>query len=59
VLAYAGVILGDNWSLLEDYWIYLDILTVLGIVVVAVYVAYHAFTLKNSVQSMLKRTNDK
>ncbi len=53
-LAYAGVILGDNWSLLEEYWIYLDILTVLGIIVVAVYVAYHAFILKNSVQSMLK-----
>lgn len=53
-LAYAGVILGDNWSLLENYWIYLDILTVLGIIVVAVYVGYHAFILKNSVQSMLK-----
>ncbi len=53
-LAYAGVILGDNWGLLEHYWIYLDILTVLGIVVVAVYVGYHAFIIKNSVQSMLK-----
>ncbi|BAI61959.1 conserved hypothetical protein [Methanocella paludicola SANAE] len=53
-LAYAGVILGDNWSLLEEYWIYLDILTVLGIIVVAVYVTYHAFIIKNSVQSMLK-----
>lgn len=53
-LAYAGVVLGDNWSLLEHYWIYLDILTVIGIIVVAVYVAYHAFIIKNSVQSMLK-----
>jgi membrane protein DedA with SNARE-associated domain len=53
-LAYAGVILGDNWSLLEQYWIYLDILTVIGIIVVAVYVAYHAFIIKNTVQTMLK-----
>jgi membrane protein DedA with SNARE-associated domain len=53
-LAYAGVVLGDNWSLLEQYWIYLDILTVIGIIVVAVYVAYHAFIIKNTVQTMLK-----
>jgi membrane protein DedA with SNARE-associated domain len=56
-LAYAGVILGDNWSLLEKYWIYLDILTVIGIIVVVVYVAYHAFIIKNSVQTMFKANN--
>jgi len=54
VLAYAGVVLGNNWSLLEHYWIYFDILTVIGIVVVIAYVAYHAFILKNSVQAILK-----
>jgi membrane protein DedA with SNARE-associated domain len=53
-LAYAGVILGDNWSLLEHYWIYFDIATVVGIVIVAVYVAYHAVLIKNSVQTLLK-----
>lgn len=31
-LTYAGVILGENWGLLEDYWIYVDILTVIGII---------------------------
>ncbi len=54
VLAYAGVMLGDNWSILEDYWIYLDIATVIGIIVVAAYVAYHAFIIKNTVQTLLK-----
>lgn len=53
-LAYAGVILGDNWSLLEQYWVYFDILTVVGVIVVVVYVAYHAVILKNTVQTMLK-----
>lgn len=53
-LAYAGVVLGDNWALLEHYWIYLDVLTVAGIVVVAAYVAYHAAILKNTVKTMLK-----
>jgi membrane protein DedA with SNARE-associated domain len=39
-LAYAGVILGENWDTLEDYWIYFDILTVIGIVMFIAYVGY-------------------
>lgn len=54
VLAYAGVILGDNWSLLEQYWVYFDIATVIGIIVVAVYVGYHALIIKNTVQTILR-----
>ncbi len=39
-LAYAGVVLGENWELLENYWIYFDILTVVGVVAFIVYVWY-------------------
>ena len=39
-LAYAGVILGENWDALEDYWIYFDILTIIGIIAFFVYVGY-------------------
>jgi membrane protein DedA with SNARE-associated domain len=53
-LAYAGVILGDNWSLIENYWIYFDVLTVVGIIVVAVYVGYHLFIIKNTVEAILR-----
>jgi membrane protein DedA with SNARE-associated domain len=36
-LAYAGVLLGRNWSKLENYWICLDLLTILGIVILLLY----------------------
>jgi membrane protein DedA with SNARE-associated domain len=39
-LAYAGVVLKDNWTMLEDYWIYLDILTVVGFIAFCAYVGY-------------------
>jgi membrane protein DedA with SNARE-associated domain len=39
-LAYAGVLLGENWDALEDYWIYFDILTIIGIIAFFVYVGY-------------------
>jgi membrane protein DedA with SNARE-associated domain len=39
-LAYAGVLLGENWDTLENYWIYFDILTVIGIIAFFVYVGY-------------------
>ena len=54
LLAYAGVFLGDNWSMLERYWIYFDVLTVIGIVVVVVYAGYHLFILKDAVQTIIK-----
>jgi membrane protein DedA with SNARE-associated domain len=39
-LAYAGVILGENWDLLEKNWIYFDILTIIGVIMFFVYVGY-------------------
>lgn len=39
-LAYAGLLLKENWTSLEDYWIYFDILTVIGIIAFFVYVGY-------------------
>jgi membrane protein DedA with SNARE-associated domain len=39
-LAYAGVLLGENWDTLEKYWIYFDILTVIGIIAFFAYVGY-------------------
>ncbi len=39
-LAYVGVMLGENWARLEDYWIYLDILTVIGVIAFFCYLGY-------------------
>jgi membrane protein DedA with SNARE-associated domain len=39
-LTYAGVILGDNWDLLEKNWIYFDILTIVGVIMFFAYVGY-------------------
>jgi len=39
-LAYAGVMLGENWSLLEHYWAYLDIATIIGIIGFFLYIGY-------------------
>ena len=39
-LTYAGVFLGENWDTLEKYWIYFDILTILGVIAFIVYVGY-------------------
>jgi membrane protein DedA with SNARE-associated domain len=39
-LAYAGVVLGENWETLESYWIYFDILTVIGVIAFILYVGY-------------------
>lgn len=39
-LAYAGVLLGDNWNALGHYMIYLDALTVVGIVAFIAYVVH-------------------
>lgn len=45
-LAYAGVLLGENWGLLEEYWIYVDILTVLCVLVFLGYLGYKALKFK-------------
>ena len=39
-LLYAGVVLGEHWDLLEQYWVYFDALTVLGIIAFCAYVGY-------------------
>ena len=39
-LAYVGLLLKENWTHLEDYWIYFDILTVIGIIAFILYVGY-------------------
>lgn len=42
-LAYAGILLGKNWAQLEQYWTYIDLLVILGIVSLAIYVFYDRF----------------
>ena len=46
VLTYIGVILGDNWSMLEHYWTYVDVIMVLGIVGFVAYLVYKMFIRK-------------
>jgi membrane protein DedA with SNARE-associated domain len=53
VLAYVGVILGNNWDLLENYWIYFDVATVLGIVAVIAYAGYKIFIKKDSIDKLV------
>lgn len=54
VLAYVGVILGNNWGLLEQYWIYFDIATVLGIVAFLAYAGYQIFIKKDTLEVILR-----
>ncbi len=56
-LAYMGVILGDSWAILEDYWIYFDIATVLGVVAVAAYFGYKIFFKKGALETIFKLKN--
>ncbi len=39
-LTYAGLWLKDQWGVLEQYWIYFDVLTVLGVIAFFLYVGY-------------------
>jgi membrane protein DedA with SNARE-associated domain len=41
VLTYIGVLMGPNWTTMESYFHYLDILVGIGIVVFLVYIIYH------------------
>ncbi|MCD1295724.1 alkaline phosphatase [Methanocella sp. CWC-04] len=52
-LAYAGILLGENWKRLEDYWIYLDIAIVLGVVLFVLYAGYKAFYKKESMDAIM------
>jgi membrane protein DedA with SNARE-associated domain len=56
-LAYAGVILGDSWAMLEDYWIYFDIATVLGVVGIIAYFGYKIFVKKDTLDAILRVKN--
>lgn len=41
VLTYIGVLMGPNWTTIESYFRYLDILVGIGIVVFIAYIIYH------------------
>jgi membrane protein DedA with SNARE-associated domain len=41
VLTYIGVLMGPNWTTIESYFHYLDILVGIGIVVFLAYIIYH------------------
>jgi membrane protein DedA with SNARE-associated domain len=53
-LAYAGVVLGESWTLLEDYWLYFDIATLLGVAVVLAYLGYKVFAKKDALAIILR-----
>jgi membrane protein DedA with SNARE-associated domain len=41
VLTYIGVLMGPNWTTIESYFHYLDILVGIGVLVFFVYIIYH------------------
>lgn len=41
VLTYIGVLMGPNWTTIESYFRYLDIIVGIGIVVFIAYIIYH------------------
>jgi len=41
VLTYIGVLMGPNWTTIESYFRYLDILVGIGIVIFIAYIIYH------------------
>ncbi|EKF84660.1 DedA family protein [Methanobacterium formicicum] len=41
VLTYIGVLMGPNWTTIESYFRYLDILVGIGVVVFIAYIIYH------------------
>ena len=45
-LAYAGVLLGENWGILENYWIYVDIITAIGVIGFIGYLGYKIMKVK-------------
>lgn len=53
-LTYMGVIMGDNWTTIENYWTYVDILMVVGIVAVIAYIGYKLFLIKESLKTAPK-----
>ncbi len=41
LLAYIGVLLGENWEIIRSYFHILDIFVAIGIVAVIIYIIYH------------------
>ena len=53
-LAYMGVLLGNNWDTLENYWVYFDVATVLGIIAIIAYGGYKIFIKKDTLDIILR-----
>ncbi|AFD00717.1 putative membrane-associated protein [Methanocella conradii HZ254] len=56
-LAYAGVVLGESWTMLEGYWIYFDIATMLGVAGVLAYFGYKVFVKNGVLDAILRARN--
>jgi membrane protein DedA with SNARE-associated domain len=54
VLTYLGVIMGNNWDTIENYWVYVDIAMVVGIVAVIAYVGYKMFKRNDALKTAPK-----
>lgn len=58
-LTYAGVILGNNWGLLDHYGLYVDIIIIIGIMAFIAYAAYVMFIKKDqAVEIALEADNN-
>lgn len=58
-LTYAGVILGNNWGLLDHYGLYVDIIIIIGIIAFIAYAAYVMFIKKDqAVEIALEADNN-
>jgi len=53
-LTYMGVIMGNNWNTIENYWVYVDIAMVVGIIAVIAYVCHKIFVKKDARKAVLK-----
>ena len=58
-LTYAGVVLGNNWGLLDQYGFYVDIVIIIGIIAFIAYAAYVMFIKKDkTVEPTLEAENN-
>jgi membrane protein DedA with SNARE-associated domain len=54
VLTYLGVIMGNNWDTIENYYVYVDIVMVVGIVAVIAYLGYKMFKRNDALKTAPK-----
>jgi len=54
VLTYLGVIMGNNWDTIENYWVYVDFAMIIGIVAVIAYVGYKIFKRNDALKTAPK-----